>query len=597
MTKGNVIIFSFLLLFSCSSQQKLVEKPSQERVIDVHSETPNNIRNRNFTPKEQQEIDALFIDASSYFITEDYQRAFQTYMDVLQIAPNNAAACFQIAKIYIMQNRNLDAEVYAAKAARLQPQNIDYLYQYSVLLVYNGKTSQALKYFDKIIDLKPQNESVYLNIANVYAQLKQPKDVIRIYDTLETKYGIQPDYSLPKTSLYMQIGNKEKAKNEIYKLLTTMSVNTVDYWMTYLYLNPLTGDTNIITEVFKKIDEIDPDYGLIKYEKFIYYAQHKNYDEAKKMLMSFMSSNQVSYEEKAEKFEFIIKSITEDTAHINNQIALLYLDTLQKLYPDEYAANKFIAEYYHSFSQDSLAAVYYKNAIDIDGRNYMDWSSMIECYWSMQNWDKMSEYALECSAVFPELPLSYYYLGISKLMLKDEKDALLYLETGLSLVSKEDVKLQLAFYSLLGDLYYKLDNRKKAYECYETVITVEPNNASVLNNYAYYLALEGKDLPKAAAMSLKTVQREPTNPVYLDTYAWILFLQKKYQSALDMIEMSIKYLENPSAVYYEHYGDILWFINEKTQAAYYWRQAEDIRTDDDEVSKNLPQKAQTGELF
>jgi tetratricopeptide (TPR) repeat protein len=182
-------------------------------------------------------------------------------------------------------------------------------------------------------------------------------------------------------------------------------------------------------------------------------------------------------------------------------------------------------------------------------------------------------------------------------MLKDEKDAVLYLETGLSLVSKEDVKLQLAFYSLLGDLYYKLDNRKKAYECYETVITVDPNNASVLNNYAYYLALENNDLPKATAMSLKTVQREPTNPVYLDTYAWILFLQKKYQSALDMIEMSIKYLENPSAVYYEHYGDILWFNNEKSQAADYWRKAEDIRTPEDEVSETLSKKAQTGEYF
>jgi tetratricopeptide (TPR) repeat protein len=597
MTKGTIIIFSCLLLFSCSSQKKSVEKPRQERVIDVSSENSNNIRSRNFTPKEQQQIDALFIDASSYFITEDYKKALQTYMDVLQIAPNNAAACFQIAKLYIMQNRNLDAEVYAAKAARLQPQNLDYLYQYAVLLVYNGKTSQALKYFDKIIDLKPQNEAVYLNIANVYAQLKQPKDVIRVYDTLEAKYGVQPDYSLTKTSLYAQMGNIDKAKNEINNLLNTLSVNTVEYWMTYLYLHPLTGDTNITTEVFQKIDEIDPDYGPIKYDKFIYFAKNKNYDEAKKMLLSFMSSNQVDYEEKAEKFESIVSVITKDTAHINNQIALLYLDTLQKLYPDEYTSNRFIAEYYHSFSQDSLAAIYYQNAINIDGRNYIDWSSLIECYWSLQNWQKMSDFALECTAVFPELPTSYYFLGIANLMLKDDNAAISYLETGLSLVSKEDIQLQLGFYSLLGDLYYKANNRKKAYECYETVITVDPNNASVLNNYAYYLALEGKNLPKAAAMSLKTVQREPTNPVYLDSYAWILFLQEKYQSALDMMEMSIKYLENPSAIYYEHYADILWFNNEKEQAAYYWRQAEEIRTDEDEVSETLSKKAQTGEFF
>ena len=44
------------------------------------------------------------------------------------------------------------------------------------------------------------------------------------------------------------------------------------------------------------------------------------------------------------------------------------------------------------------------------------------------------------------------------------------------------------------------------------------DNIYCMNNYAYYLSINGDDLQKAEQMSYKTVQAEPKNATYLDTY-------------------------------------------------------------------------------
>ena len=45
----------------------------------------------------------------------------------------------------------------------------------------------------------------------------------------------------------------------------------------------------------------------------------------------------------------------------------------------------------------------------------------------------------------------------------------------------------------------------------------------VLNNYAYFLSLEGRELEKALTMSSRAIALTDNNPTYLDTHAWVLF--------------------------------------------------------------------------
>lgn len=79
------------------------------------------------------------------------------------------------------------------------------------------------------------------------------------------------------------------------------------------------------------------------------------------------------------------------------------------------------------------------------------------------------------------------------------------------------------FYAIMGDLYHIKKMNVEAYAAYDSALVYKENNIGALNNYAYYLSVERKNLDKAEEMSYRTVKAEPTNGTYhgylcLDTF-------------------------------------------------------------------------------
>ena len=110
-------------------------------------------------------------------------------------------------------------------------------------------------------------------------------------------------------------------------------------------------------------------------------------------------------------------------------------------------------------------------------------------------------------------------------------------------------------------------------EAYDSALVYNPSEITVLNNYAYYLALEGKDLERALSMSAKTLEQEPDNAIYLDTYAWLLFCMERYEEAKAYAEKLIQVNADMSAVEYHHCGDIFAKCGDMDRAVEYWEKA------------------------
>ena len=124
--------------------------------------------------------------------------------------------------------------------------------------------------------------------------------------------------------------------------------------------------------------------------------------------------------------------------------------------------------------------------------------------------------------------------------------------------------------SVAGDVWYQqLGDKKKAYAYYEEALKADPDHASVLNNYAYYLSLEHRKLGKALKMSRRAVELEPDNASYLDTYGWLLFLRHKPKEAKPLFKHAMLYGGKDSAVVLEHYSKVLEALGEKDLATYY----------------------------
>ena len=193
-----------------------------------------------------------------------------------------------------------------------------------------------------------------------------------------------------------------------------------------------------------------------------------------------------------------------------------------------------------------------------------------------------------CRTVISHDPGKYepYYYGAIIHNLKNETDkALETLDEGVAKVSDHDGKAQL--YSMKGQIHHSLGMMKETFADYDSALVHNPDETGVLNNYAYFLSLEDRELEKALGMSARTLEKEPLNATYLDTYAWILFRMHRYQEALSWLEKALRYLDQDNPEIYEHYGDALYMCGEKDKALENWHRAVQLKSESRTIDRKI----------
>lgn len=133
----------------------------------------------------------------------------------------------------------------------------------------------------------------------------------------------------------------------------------------------------------------------------------------------------------------------------------------------------------------------------------------------------------------------------------------------------DNVQMRVSVLGEIGDLYHQMGEEKKAFEIYDKTLSIDPEYAPVLNNYAYFLCMKGKKLRKALRMSAKTIAQEPDNPTYLDTYGCILFLLGKPEEAKPYFKHAMIYGGKDNDEVLKHYSAVLDALGEKSLADYY----------------------------
>ena len=130
----------------------------------------------------------------------------------------------------------------------------------------------------------------------------------------------------------------------------------------------------------------------------------------------------------------------------------------------------------------------------------------------------------------------------------------------------------------------------QAYKSYDEALKYNDKNIVVLNNYAYFLSLDKKDLKKAERMSAMAVKLEPNNSTYLDTYAWIFFVQGNYSLAKIYIENALANDKTNSAELIDHYGDILFMSGEKEKAVEQWKKAKEAGKESEVLNRKITEE-------
>lgn len=113
-----------------------------------------------------------------------------------------------------------------------------------------------------------------------------------------------------------------------------------------------------------------------------------------------------------------------------------------------------------------------------------------------------------------------------------------------------------AYVALLRARVYDHDKKyDQAAEQYHKVLTVDPNNATVLNDYGFMLADRGVQLQEALTMIQKAVKLEPQEGAFLDSLGWIQYRLGQYGPAEDNLKKAIDRNATDPTIH-DHLGDV-----------------------------------------
>jgi len=261
------------------------------------------------------------------------------------------------------------------------------------------------------------------------------------------------------------------------------------------------------------------------------------------------------------------------------------------VHPDKELGYYVIGTVHYNNEDYAEAKRYYSEAVARDSSSFMSWYQLIITDLELNAVEDLYEHTVKAQRFYPEQPLFYLFNGLALIDMKRYEEAIKVLEKGRFMSA--DKKLTADFDTYIADVYHELGNKEMMYKYYDRVLKNNPENVYVLNNYAYFLSVDGARLEDALKMSAITIEKEPKNVTFLDTYAWVLYKLGRYKEAKKWMEKVFSYDKNAGGVNYEHYGDILYKLGEKDKAVQNWKKAKKLG----DASEFIEQKIKDEEIY
>ena len=208
--------------------------------------------------------------------------------------------------------------------------------------------------------------------------------------------------------------------------------------------------------------------------------------------------------------------------------------------------------------QDTAAALIdFRKALLLDPGSIEIWEEFVTASVIQKEFRSAAEALYKIKRRFPPGSFRLHVLEGELLFQTGKlKRAAVLLEKALrSKQAQKEKTLYLRASSILALCYDTLGFRDKSIQLYENILTLEPDNILMMNNLAYVLAVQGKELPRAKELALKVVALEPANAGYLDTLGWVLYRMAEYEEARKVLEKAAE-LDPREAEIVDHLGKV-----------------------------------------
>ena len=533
-----------------------------------------------------------------------------------------------------------------SKSTTLNDFNTRFLSNYfSGIVAYeNSDNSQALKFFNSSKFLIKQHDAYlerYTFSLVLEGKVKQAINQIKQNSTKANSNFFQANLLLAIDSLKKNDYKKsEDYINRSYEFINNdrFALIIAETFKQYLYVfkekklsstKKTFGNFSFINEVFQRcylndqntknyFDKLvnsqnDADYSRYIFFFINYLVENNKYEEAKQITDNFdylNSSLLISQGKKwieDKKFESF-KEIFSCTNSSDIVGELFFLVANLYSSQDDYEKSNFylnIANYLNpkfTFNLSLLAENYYLN------KDYANTQKTLEIFDKNDEfyyWFRLKKEAQIISKNFDEdVSLNFINLKFEGIDSPNEKmifdianfnknakrysEAIKYYDQILLNIDKNS-ELYAEILYRRGGSYERSGDYKKADKDLLKSLEINPDDAYVLNYLAYSWLEREYKIDIALGMLEKAYAARSNDPYIIDSIGWAYFLVNQYEKAENFLKRAVELMPQDPTVN-DHYGDILWKLDRKIQARYFWLSVLNLEEAEDEMKKNIQEK-------
>lgn len=564
------LLLATLSLSSCGSASMSSKKGN-------HHSTSSTI----YTPLDyntSQRFKYFYLEAINQQNKGNYAAAFDLLNHCQEINPNAAEVYFMRSAYYSMLKNDSLMVADIERAAALNPTNTTFMERLGQIYIGMGKFPKAIETYEKIFANTRDRDDVLNILIQLYDRQKDYDNMLRTIDRLESLEGSSEEITLARMRVLALKGDKEAELAEL-KSLSEKHPNDMNY---HVMMGNWLLQNDRADEALKEYDYVlnmEPDNLMAQMSMLDYYRNVGEDSLANDLQEKMLINEDTPINSKMTLMRKVVADNEQEGGDSTQVLDLFHRILAQPQKTTDmhelYAAYMTLKK----MPQDSINQAL-RDALEIAPDNAGVRLELIQAEWSKKNFDEVIRLSRAAQEYNPDEMAFYYFMGLAHFQ-KDERDeALNSFQRGVAQINESSNKEIVSdFYAIMGDILHEKGREKEAYAAYDSCLQWKPDNIGCLNNYAYYLSEQGKDLQRAEQMSYRTIKAEPQNSTYLDTYAWILFMQERYEESKLYIDQAVQNDSTVSVVILEHAGDIHAKVGEMDKALDFWRKARDNGSD------------------
>lgn len=513
--------------------------------------------------------DYFFLEAMAQRQQGNSTGAYELLRHCIEIRPDAAEAYYFMAQYYLTLNDLNTTQQLFKEAADLRPDNVTYMETLARAYASAGRYAEAITSFERLMSTDYSRDDILELLVQLYVAQADYGSAIGAIGRLEEVNGMSDEYALAKYDIYMQHRDSAAAIGEIKKLVDKYPNDPV-YMNLYADVLLENKKDSAAYDIYTRLLAEDKDDSRALFSIRTYYRQKGEQARADSVTAALLTNDNTDTDIRAYVMGQEIKD--SETAGGDSTKVLRLFNAMNDMPEKDIDMMMMCVMYMRlkDMPDDSIATVLRK-ALDASPDNASARLQLVSMAYRQEDYDSVIALCSAARQYNPEEMAFYYYQGVAYMQKEDGESALGAFQNGISVINEEsDPDIVSDFYSLMGQLLSEKGDMDAAFAAYDSCLQWKGDNIEAMNNYAYFLSLEGRELAKAEQMSRTTLKAEPQNPTYLDTYAWILFMQERYAEAKIYIDQAVLYDSTANAVITEHAGDIYAMNGETDAAVRYW---------------------------